>query len=115
MGNAASCVVLLLFAEMFVQKILNARKEMHAGIAAVYAMIAVCIELRLELYAMLHIDLGQFRHILEMNIVVGKSMNEQEFTMEFISTCQRIVVIAFCIRLRKSHIAFRVCAVVIPV
>lgn len=56
---------------------------MQTGFASVYTVVAICIDLHLELFASLHKSFGIFRSVTVMNIVVCRAVNNQQVAVKF--------------------------------
>ena len=55
---------------------------MVAGVAATYAVVTVDVDVFLEVLVSLYECLGVFGGILEMNVIVGKSVADEQRSME---------------------------------
>ena len=59
---------------------------MVAGVAATYAVVTVDVDVFLEVLVSLYECLGVFGGILEMNVIVGKSVADEQRSMELFGT-----------------------------
>ena len=55
---------------------------MIAGIATIDAVVAVGVDLHIELFVQLHQVFGIFRAVLEVDVVVRHAMNQQQVAMQ---------------------------------
>ena len=59
---------------------------MVAGVAATYAVVTVDVDVFLEVLVSLYECLGVFGGVLEMNVIVGKSVADEQRSMELCGT-----------------------------
>ena len=59
---------------------------MVAGVAATYAVVTVDVDVFLEVLVSLYECLGVLGGILEMNVIVGKSVADKQRSMELFDT-----------------------------
>ena len=86
---------------------------MVAGVATEDEMVTVGINLHLELLVGLHISLAHLGAIAEVNIVVGSTVDQQEFAAEFVGTSDGRDGIIVFVLLRSAHKTFGIYSVVI--
>lgn len=77
-------------------------------------MVAVRVDLHVELLVGLHESFGQFVCILHVYVVIGSSVAEQQISFQVGSPMDGgIVVVAFRVILRTAHVAFRVDGIIV--
>ena len=69
-----------LFQEVLVEEVLDSSEEVHSCVSSIDAVVAVGIELHFELCVVLHQFLTELCRILEMHVVVGQSMADEELS-----------------------------------
>ena len=75
-------------------------------------MIAIGVEIHLEILIGLHEGLGIFVGVLRMHVVVGHTVTEQQGTMKEVGTRDGVEGISFGILLRRAHVALCIDGVV---
>ena len=88
---------------MLVEEVLDAGDEVLARVAPVDGVVAVGVEVHVELVAELHECLGEFGGVLEVDVVVGHSVDEEEVAVDFLVAVERRAVVAGGILLRCAH------------
>ena len=78
-----------LWLEMTVEEAFDTRKEVKSCFTAINAMIAVGVGLKFELNACLNELFCKFCCILEVNVIVGKTVANKQITMKFAETVKR--------------------------
>ncbi len=104
----------LLLLQFAVEEAGQAVVEVQTGVATVDAVVTVGVELHLEGLIQLYQLLGIFGAVLEVDVVVGHAMHEQEAAMQLLSAAEgggEAVVLA--ILLGRAHEAFAVDGVVV--
>ena len=101
-----------LWEEMAVEVILDAGDEMVAGATAVDAVVAVGIELHVELVARLGEGFGEFGGVLEVDVVVGCAVDKKEVAFDAFMAMKGGAVVAVGVLLRSAHEAFGIDGVV---
>ena len=91
----------------------NLAEEVVSGVATVDAMVAIGVGQFTEILVGLNECFCVFRRIAEVNVVVGKTMNKQQFAAEFRCTANGTHVVAISILARSTHEALGVDAVVV--
>ena len=78
-----------LFQEMSVKIVFDTGEEMTTCVSSRYTMIAVGISLHFELYVRLYEFFSQFGRILEMDVIIGQSMTDEQVAMQFLVAVKR--------------------------
>ena len=87
---------------------------MQTGVASEDAMVAVGINLHVELFAKLYEVFGIFRAILEMNVIIRHAMYQQQIAMQVVGTSKGgRGFVTFGIFFRGTHETFAVYGIVI--
>ena len=87
---------------------------MQTGVASEDAMVAVGIDLHVELFAKLYEVFGIFRAILEMNVIIRHAMYQQQIAMQVVGTSKGgRGFVTFGIFFRGTHETFAVYGIVI--
>ena len=87
---------------------------MIAGVAATDAVVAVDVDILLEVLVGLHESLRVFGSILEVDVVVGKSVTDEQRTMEFLSSRYGVhLVVASLVLFRCAHVTLGIDGVVV--
>ena len=71
---------------MFNKVIDNTSEQMLGGVSATDAMIAVRVDVHVKLFVGLHKGFAILAGIAEVNIVIGSTMNQEQFTMQPVYT-----------------------------
>ena len=87
---------------MSVKVVLYAAKQVSAGIAPIYIVITICVDLHVKLDICLHKSLCQFRCILIMHIVISCAMDDKQVSFKVAVAVQRRAVVAIRILLRRE-------------
>ena len=91
----------------------DAGEEVVTGATAEDAVIAVRIELHIELLVGLHEGFCHFGAVAVVHIVVGGAVDEEEFAVELCSTRHGVHGVVVAILLRGAHIAFSIDGVIV--
>ena len=86
--------------------------EVVACAATHYEMVAVGVDLHVKLLTFLHESLSVFSTVAEVDVVVSCTMYEEQLTVKFRGTADRVFCISW-ILFRRAHVAFRVDRVVV--
>ena len=87
---------------------------MHARVAAEDAVVAVGIDLHVELLAQLNQMFGILGTVLVVHVVVGHAVYQQEVSVQFVGTGEgRRCLVALGVLLRRAHEAFAIDGVVV--
>ena len=102
----------LFLLQLFVEKLCNLSEQVVAGVAAIDAMVAVGVDVHLEILVGLHQCLGIFIGILRMHIDIGMTVADELCTVQVVHTLNGVGVIARGIFIGRTHIALSVNTVV---
>lgn len=108
------CAALLqLLQQMCIKVVGDACEEVQTRVATVDVVVAIGVDVHVELLVGLHQGFAVFVGIAHVHIVVGRAVDEQQVAAELRGTLQGVDVVSGCILLRCAHVAFGVYGVVI--
>ena len=93
---------------MAVEESFDAGEEMEPCFAAVDAVVAVGVDLLFELDACLYHLLGELGGVLEVDVVVGKAVADEQVAVQLPEAVEGRDVVAVGVLLGRTHVAFGV-------